>query len=359
MPLLAPTCATARLPSLRSSNWPNSDLSVPETPTASSSTSVASETVPPVGWVGGGNAGEFEATGADDAIVFAIDVLRGDPHVILRFDLVPDEHHPTVDLDVARGDGGIVGDAVDDHTSTAALQHDPAVPTVGVVRLDDAGRVDHLGHHPVSARRGQQHVAAVGVNGAGVLDQRLPAAVRHETDETVALEVEGELWRTGQDHRAQPADDYAIVADVPASENGIAIRIDGDHPFVDDRRVSIRRRLGEAEITGLEPVVTDVGCGRHDAMHVDLRRRPEQDAARIDQPDLAGCRQRAVDLGRLAGGDAIERDGIRAWLSKATVSLATDIERGPIEDRPVAGRLIVVVFWSCEMVAVPETTLPP
>ncbi len=136
---------------------------------------------------------------------------------------------------------GSQGAAVGDDAGVAADQADGAAAGVNGVGLDDALVVDHLGKDILGGMAGEQHLAAVGSDAAGIghgagdvagVFQHL--AADRETEQTVPVEIKGGHLAAGQVHRAQGGDDVAFVEHAAADQRNTAAGGSGNQPTVDD-----------------------------------------------------------------------------------------------------------------------------
>lgn len=230
----------------------------------------------------------------------------------------------------------------------AAGQDDLAVLLLDRAGLDDPAHVDDAVDDALGRRRRHPNPAAVGEDFARVLHQRVgrlavlvlraggDRRVGGEVDALVAVEVDHELSAGGQVHLAQARGDGAGVGD--------AGRHQGDQPGVGrgDGAVVLHhggavRRAFEAVAAGQEILVADVVRGGDQAGDVDLGVAAEDDAVRVDQPDLPVGAESPEDLRRVAADHPVERDGRGRGLLEAGVLALTDAEVPPLDDGLVGG----------------------
>ena len=172
-------------------------------------------------------------------------------------DFSPGEFHRLAgDVDRASGlagagPGGVEGAAHDD---VAAQQADHAVVGLDAPRLDDAGVVDRALEEIGRRLGGEQHLSAISLDQAAVVDQRIDRAlVDRDVEQAVAGNIEGDSVAGDQRHRAHPGRDDALVADVGAQEGDVAA-IGGDRALIEDRAIA---DIGEFIGAGHELAVGD------------------------------------------------------------------------------------------------------
>ncbi len=148
--------------------------------------------------------------------------------------------------------------------------------------------------------RGEEHVAAVGFDGALVHHRGVERGFADgDLDQAVADHVERDLVAGGERHLAHARDDEAFVDHLRREQAHVAVQR-GDRGALlhfDAAGIAV---VGEYVFARGRVRVADRQRGGDDAAHVDRGARPEQHAMGIDEEELPGRGQRAEDVGPIA-----------------------------------------------------------
>ena len=203
------------------------------------------------------------------------------------------------------------------HVQGAALhagqQHDGAVVVFDGLRLNHAGVVDRILQQASCRLCGQQHLAAVSLDQATVLDKRVHGALVHDDiEQAVSGHVQGHGVASGKRHRAELGRDDALVADVGTQQCNIAA-VGMERALVENRAIA---DPGEPVVAGHEITVGDAQRGGDQPAHVHLCALTEQDAMRVYQEHFAVRRQLTQNARRVRAQHPIEHDRVAVGLNK-------------------------------------------
>ncbi len=217
-----------------------------------------------------------------------------------------------------------------------AQQHDLAFFTAGQgMRFDHARIIDDT-RRQFARRLGRQvDLAAIGTDGAAILDQGIERALRHlQLDGTT--QVQRDRAACTHQHAAGMGSDGAAVADLRGHQRDIATIGSTDGALIDDASASL---AAEDMLVASQAGSVDIEGRSNKSTHIDLRGAAKQDAVRVDQVDLAVGIKSPEDLRTIAVENAVDGERAGRRLHEVDGFLAAHIEAGPVQ-RSLLARLL-------------------
>ena len=222
-----------------------------------------------------------------------------------------------------------------DHAAAAAIEQHAPVAAGHAVGLDDAGVIDHGAQQCILGLGCELHLAAMGLQQAAVLDQRVQGRLVHAgLHQAVARQVQRDGAAGGQRHTALRRDDAAAVVHGVAEQGHVTLQAGLQPALVVDSGVAV---AGEPVVALLKVRVGQIQRGSHQAAGVDRGALAKQDAVRVDQEHLAVGAQATQDGRRIGADHAIQGHRIGIGLHKLHCLRAADVEAAPMQHRLLAG----------------------
>ena len=170
------------------------------------------------------------------------------------------------------------------------------------VGFDVAAVADDGFFHRIGAQCSKDDMAAVGKDGAAVIDQPLQGAAFQGVGEVVAGQGDAEGFGGGKQGFALWRADGAAVGDDGGDKGDHATGRNGDAAEVFDAAAG---DAVEAVVAGHEVFVADARGGGDQAADVDLCILADEDAVRVLDEDVAVGVHRAFEDGALIAKDAV------------------------------------------------------
>ena len=193
-----------------------------------------------------------------------------------------------------------------------------------------------MGEDILRGLRREHHLAAVGLDLAGIADRRVGAGgvlqrrlIDGELHQTVAVEIQRHLFATDQVDPAGAGDDHTLVADRITRQRDRTAASRLDDTLVHHRAIA---RTGIQFVLACHEIVdADAGTGGDQATHVDPGAGAEQDAVGVHQEDLAVGLDLPVDLAGVLVEDPVQRGRRLSRLLELHQFIGSDVERLPID----------------------------
>ncbi|MNF82007.1 hypothetical protein D3C84_643000 [compost metagenome] len=176
-------------------------------------------------------------------------------------------------------------------------------------------------------------MSAICLEQAAVVRQSIHrAAVHLKVEQTIAVEVDGEVLTRTHGHAAHLRLDHAGVAHLGAEQGDAAAIARGQVAGVADGGVGT---AAEAVITYEEVLVGDVFRRGHQTADVDLGGLAEDHAIGVDQEDLAVGIDTALDITAFGTDDAVQGNRLTTGLLEIDMLVTCDAEVVPVGDQLV------------------------
>ena len=179
-------------------------------------------------------------------------------------------------------------------------------------------------------------MAAVGKDGAAVIDQPLQGAAFQGVGEVVAGQGDAEGFGGGKQGFALWRADGAAVGDDGRDEGDGAAGRNGDVAEVFDAAAG---GAVKAVVARHEVFVADAGGGGDQAADIDLCILADEDAVRVLDEDVSVGVHRAFEDGALVTEDAVQGDGVGIGLVEIDGFLRRGAEALPVDGSVLAALL--------------------
>ena len=227
--------------------------------------------------------------------------------------------------------------AVQDCTGRHAAQQDDVAGAVfHRARLDHAGVVHDAREQGIPGAGGHEDLPAVRPDHAAVFGQAAQHALVHlQVDQAVTAEGQRGGTARAQRDGAEPRGDQPLIADLRAEQHHIAASGRVDRALIGD---AARARAAEGALAAVQAGIIQVQGGGDESPDVHLGVRPEEDAVRVEQIDLAVGIDPPEDQRAVGVGDAVDRDGGGRGLDEVHRLQRRKVEALPVE-RQILARL--------------------
>ena len=214
-----------------------------------------------------------------------------------------------------------------------SLQADHTVHMAQAACFDQPVVVDDRFDELIGRLGAENDLTAIGLDESLVFGQGVQGAPVHgESEQAVAVQVEGDLLARRQRHGAAIGGDRAFIADPRADQRHIATA--GAHcALVEDRCADLARLGGEGKASGQEIVGAQTQRRSNQTGNVDLCTLAEQHAIGVEDEDLAIGVELAQDAAAVRAKHAVQRDGTGAGLQEVDALVCADVEALPVDGK--------------------------